>query len=113
MEEKMVPWWRKALKFALSGIRRGLGLFSRAPENELKENEPDESGTGKNVAVDEPADAGLKENPPREAVEETDLNKNSPLQEHLAAEAERAEAAALPLGIEEPAAEHEAQACRS
>ena len=29
MEVKSVPWWRKALDFALSGIRSGFGLFSR------------------------------------------------------------------------------------
>ncbi len=27
--EKAIPWWRKALKFALGGIRSGFGLFSR------------------------------------------------------------------------------------
>src|SRR3974390_1599258 len=29
MEVKSVPWWRKALDFALSGIRSGFGLFSK------------------------------------------------------------------------------------
>ncbi len=29
MEEKSVPWWRKALHFALDGIRSGFGLFAR------------------------------------------------------------------------------------
>jgi segregation and condensation protein A len=32
MEEKNVPWWRRALSFALDGIRSGFGLFSR-PQN--------------------------------------------------------------------------------
>ena len=27
MMERTVPWWRRALKFALSGIRSGFGLF--------------------------------------------------------------------------------------
>ena len=27
--EKTIPWWRKALKFALGGIRSGFGFFSR------------------------------------------------------------------------------------
>jgi segregation and condensation protein A len=28
--EKTIPWWRKALRFALGGIRSGFGLFSRS-----------------------------------------------------------------------------------
>jgi segregation and condensation protein A len=32
MEGKRVPWWRKALNVALSGIRTGFGLFSRTPK---------------------------------------------------------------------------------
>src|SRR3974377_647514 len=47
MEVKSVPWWRKALGFALSGIRSGLGLFSKTqkpkgitePENIAGQNE--------------------------------------------------------------------------
>ena len=34
MEAKQVPWWRKALDFALSGFRSGFGLFSRAQKQE-------------------------------------------------------------------------------
>jgi segregation and condensation protein A len=37
MEDKNVPWWRRALSYALGGIRSGFGLFSR-PQ---KENAPD------------------------------------------------------------------------
>jgi hypothetical protein len=29
MEAKKVPWWRRALDYALGGIRTGFGLFSR------------------------------------------------------------------------------------
>jgi segregation and condensation protein A len=29
MVEKTIPWWRKALEFALGGFRSGFGLFSR------------------------------------------------------------------------------------
>jgi segregation and condensation protein A len=29
MADKTIPWWRKALNYALSGIRKGFGLFSR------------------------------------------------------------------------------------
>jgi len=31
MAEKTIPWWRKALTFALDGIRSGFGLFSHHP----------------------------------------------------------------------------------
>jgi len=34
MEEEKLPWWRRALRFALGGIRSGFGLFSRPPKNE-------------------------------------------------------------------------------
>jgi segregation and condensation protein A len=36
MEVKSAPWWRKALDFALSGIRSGFGFFSRAPKHTEK-----------------------------------------------------------------------------
>ncbi len=29
MQERIVPWWRRALEFAFGGIRTGFGLFSR------------------------------------------------------------------------------------
>ncbi|MGD0801045.1 MAG: segregation/condensation protein A [Terracidiphilus sp.] len=29
MEDKTIPWWRKALNFAMGGIRSGFGLFPR------------------------------------------------------------------------------------
>jgi hypothetical protein len=60
MEESSVPWWRKALHFALDGIRSGFGLFSRTP----KGNE-----------TPEPArPAGQQENPK----EESELIDHSP-----------------------------------
>ena len=34
MPEKTIPWWRKALHFALSGIRSGFGLFPRTAQPE-------------------------------------------------------------------------------
>jgi segregation and condensation protein A len=40
MEVKSVPWWRKALDFALSGIRSGFGLFSKA-QKQQNETEPE------------------------------------------------------------------------
>ncbi len=38
MEEKNVPWWRRALSFALGGIRSGFGLFARAQEAKAAED---------------------------------------------------------------------------
>ncbi len=42
MEEK-VPWWRRALEFALSGIRSGFALFRR--NGELETSEPGNPGS--------------------------------------------------------------------
>ena len=44
MAEKTIPWWRKALNYALDGIRTGFGLFPRhaAPEPGIKPNEEPE-----------------------------------------------------------------------
>ncbi len=60
MEDRKVPWWRKALSFALSGFRSGFGLFSRTPKNGT-ENESETI-------------AGEKNNPE----EEIELIKDSP-----------------------------------
>jgi len=62
MQEKMVPWWRRALDYALGGIRSGFGLFSRPAETEsaapLKENSlidnPEESLEVETVLTDQP-----------------------------------------------------------
>jgi segregation and condensation protein A len=45
MPEKTVPWWRRALNFALDGIRSGFGLFSRPakPETPVNSQPPDKS----------------------------------------------------------------------
>jgi segregation and condensation protein A len=54
MVEKKIPWWRRALNFALGGIRSGFGLFSRSQKPE---------------PVTEPAFSGnLKDNQEEEAV---------------------------------------------
>src|ERR1017187_8931765 len=44
MAEKTIPWWRKALNYALDGIRTGFGLFPRhaGPEPGVKPNEEPE-----------------------------------------------------------------------
>ncbi|MGB8259861.1 MAG: hypothetical protein WCE75_05905, partial [Terracidiphilus sp.] len=36
MAKKTIPWWRRAIDFALKGLRTGFGLFNRQarPEDE-------------------------------------------------------------------------------
>jgi segregation and condensation protein A len=89
MLEKAVPWWRKALQFALGGIRSGFGLFSRpaqpeptrehpiassseeSPEEEALTIQPDnpeidaarQPALAEPVAVAEPAPAAAAEEP--------------------------------------------------
>ena len=93
MLEKAVPWWRKALQFALGGIRSGFGLFSRSaqpeasiehpiassseksPEEEALTNQPDnpEMIAARPPAVAEPvaaAELGPAESAPAEPVVE-------------------------------------------
>jgi len=40
MDEEKLPWWRRALSYALDGIRSGFGLFSR-PKKEKAANHPE------------------------------------------------------------------------
>jgi segregation and condensation protein A len=96
MLEKAVPWWRKALQFALGGIRSGFGLFSRpaqpepprehpiassseeSPEEEALTNQPDnpeidaarQPALAEPVAVAEPAPAAAPVAAPFAAAEE-------------------------------------------
>jgi segregation and condensation protein A len=81
-ETKQVPWWRKALDFALSGLRSGFGLFSR---------------TEKNSTVIEPGTVARRQ----DFREEAELTDHSPTQDQIVkvpeAEApEKIEAAAEP-----------------
>jgi segregation and condensation protein A len=69
MEGKQVPWWRKALNVALSGIRAGFELFSRTPKH-IDEIEPETI-------------AG-----PKEIREETELTDLSPELKSIEVEAE-------------------------
>jgi segregation and condensation protein A len=50
VEEKTIPWWRKALKIALGGIRSGFGLFSRSrkPEAAADPEIPEKSAESRN-----------------------------------------------------------------
>jgi segregation and condensation protein A len=89
MEEKTVPWWRKALSYALGGIRSGFGLFSRSAKSRVA-NEPE-------IA------AGQEENPEEEAT----LTEHSPKLEPIADTVIEAEIAAVPEAA--AAAEPEAE----
>ncbi|HEV2485129.1 MAG TPA: segregation/condensation protein A [Terracidiphilus sp.] len=73
MEDKTVPWWRKALSYALDGIRSGFGLFSRTAKN--------------NAAIEPEIVAGNQENP-----EEAELTRHSPTQEPILEAVPKAEA---------------------
>jgi segregation and condensation protein A len=62
MQEKIVPWWRRALDYALGGIRSGFGLFPRpaefVPAVPLEENSlfrmPEESLDVETALTDQP-----------------------------------------------------------
>jgi segregation and condensation protein A len=78
MEEKTVPWWRKALSYALGGIRSGFGLFSRSAKSKVA-NEPE-------------AVAGQKE----KSEEEATLTEHSPKLESIADAVTESEAVPVP-----------------
>ena len=78
MEERTVPWWRKALSYALGGIRSGFGLFSRSAKNK--------------AAIEPEIAAGHEENPEEEA----ELTKHSPKPEPVAEAVNEAEAVPVP-----------------
>ena len=72
MEDRKVPWWRKALSFALDGIRSGFGLFSKSAKDD---------------AHDEPEIVSAQQ----EAPEEAKLTRRSREVEPIAAVANEAE----------------------
>ena len=76
MTERTAPWWRRALRFALSGIRSGFGLFAR---------------NGKNKGG---AEAGAENEPPtielQNSEEDKELTHSSPKSEEAAAKVEPA-----------------------
>ncbi len=76
MMERKVPWWRRALQFALSGFRSGFGLFARNGKDEAGA----EAGAESELATKE------LENPE----EDTELKHSSPHSEEAAAEVEQA-----------------------
>ena len=123
MVEKTVPWWRRALQFALGGIRSGFGLFQRgAKPGEMKDSEPEgraeaeiadaykgvgtaaaaqekETGSGPEIAGKNEAEELAKEIPrPVVAVSKasgaiSDLPKSGPADEEVAPVGEKVEAA--------------------
>ena len=87
--EKTIPWWRKALRFALGGIRSGFGLFPRPARLEpvavpmfsggYKENQEEERALTKPFPKIEmaaqaiPAGAGAKPGPVAATESEPDM----------------------------------------
>ena len=93
MEDKQVPWWRKALNIAVNGILSGFGLFSKAP---------------KPIDATEPATAAGEE----EIRKEAELTEGSPELnsiEHEAARSVEVAVASQPefVGLPELTAESE------
>ena len=89
MEEKTLPWWRKALSYALGGLRSGFGLFSRSAKDKPDaKNKPD---------LNEPEIASAQQKIPEE---EADLNQNSPELEPIVEAVDAVnEAVAAPLPV--------------
>ncbi len=52
MQVRLVPWWRKALDFALSGIRSGFGLFAKTQKH-TDEIEPETIAGYKDIREEE------------------------------------------------------------
>src|SRR5258708_22440878 len=69
MEDRKVPWWRKALSFALSGFRSGFGLFSRTQKNDV-DHKP-EFVAGLEINPKEEAEL-IKDSPKLEAISEAE-----------------------------------------
>ena len=59
MKVKLFPWWRKALNFALTGIRTGFGLLAGTAKE--KATEPDASGAIEEIEKENQEEAELTE----------------------------------------------------
>ena len=121
MVEKASPWWRKALDYALGGLRSGFGLFPRPVQPEAWEEESSVEGPAAapeeealkpesvktEIAADEPeppAGAAVESDPAPPTMPEPDAKRNSA--EQPAEPPNRAETAPLPIAgasFEEPA----------
>jgi len=77
MQVRLVPWWRKALDFALSGIRSGFGLFAKTQKH-TNEIEPETITGFKDIR------------------EEAELIEHSPEQDHIAEAVNQVETAVAP-----------------
>jgi len=88
MEEKAIPWWRRALKFALGGIRSGFGLFSRAVKAETE------------------TEAEFLESLQQRPEAETALTESIPQTEEVAVEATAAETLAEADPVDGPVVVH-------
>jgi len=94
MVEKASPWWRKALDYALGGLRSGFGLFPRPVQPEAWEEESSVEGPAAapeeealkpesvktEIAADEPeppAGAAVASDPAPPTMPEPDAKRNS------------------------------------
>lgn len=75
MQEKQVPWWRKALHFALGGLRSAFGLFARQHSNGNPRDEQSIAEGKRTVEIE------LYREDPEE--EETELTENPPTPEEI------------------------------
>ena len=108
MTVRTLPWWRKAIAFALDGIRSGFGLFRRNGNDEAVEDAglPDEAAAQSAAAnrIEE------EENKPEDPCEESRVKPTSPQLEPTV-DIEQKDVACEPLQIasvaQEPAAEAE------
>ena len=108
MTVRTLPWWRKALAFALDGIRSGFGLFRRNGNHEAGTDAdlPDEAAA-QSVAANRIEE---EENKPEDPGEESRVKPTSP-QSEPAADKEQKDVAREPRQTapvaQEPAAEAE------
>jgi segregation and condensation protein A len=78
MEERSAPWWRRALSYALDGIRSGFGLFLRSAKSK--------------AAIEPEIASGNEDDPDKEA----ELTSHSPKPEPIAEAETEAEAVLAP-----------------
>ena len=97
--EGTVPWWRRALKFALSGIRSGFGLFTRNGKHEASPPpQQAKSGLAGGPSPEAGAESKLPMNEIENPEEDTALKHPSPNSEEVATEVETAEIATTSTG---------------
>ena len=98
MIERTVPWWRRALKFALSGIRTGFGLFARNGRHEAgSPPQRVESGLTRGSGDEAGEDNELPTKELEDQEEDTELTHPSLKSEEVAAEVKPAAEIAVRL----------------